>query len=247
MKNAAIISGASSGIGEATARLFAQNGYYVVLLGRNVKRLEKLQSEIKNSEYHAFDLSHRGDSEKAFEKIKKNTPYPITVLVNNAGIYKESSFAKTKDSDWDLFFQNNLMSTVRLTRAFVPMMIKNQEGSVINVSSTLGLKPVADTSIYSCFKAAMNNLTQCLALEYGGQGIRFNAVCPGLVDTPIHDFHKLKGKEKEKVLKSLAPIQPLGRVGTPEEIAKAIYFLASGNSSWTTGALLSVDGGIGIK
>lgn len=247
MRNAVVISGASSGIGEATARVFAQNNYFVVMLGRNVTRLKKLKSELKNSEFYAFDLSSRSECEKAFEKIKKNTPYPISVLVNNAGIYKEGSFTKGKDSDWEEIFQNNLMSTVRLTRFIMPLMLKNREGSIVNVSSTLGLKPTADTSIYSSLKAAMNNLTQSLALEYGPQGVRVNVVCPGIVDTPIHGFHKLAGKEKEKVMKSLAGLQPLGRIGTPEEIAKTIYFLGTGNSSWTTGAVLSVDGGINIK
>lgn len=247
MKKTVVISGASSGIGEATARVFAQNGFYVVMLGRNTSRLKKLKSEIKNSEYYAFDLSSRTDCEKAFNKIKKQIPYPISVLVNNAGIYKENSFSKSKDIDWELFFQYNLMSAIRLTRFALPFMLKNGEGSIVNVSSTLGIKPTASTGMYSSLKAAMNNLTQSLALEFGPKGIRVNAICPGIVDTPIHSFHKLSGKEKEKILKSLAGLQPLGRIGTPEEVAKAIYFLASDNSSWTTGTVLSVDGGINIK
>ena len=125
-------------------------------------------------------------------------------------------------------------------------MKTGNNNSIVNVSSTLGLKPTADTSAYSASKAAMNNWTQSLALALGSKKIRANCVCPGLVDTPIHSFHSLSIPEKEKTLQKLSPMQPLGRVGKSEEIAQSIYFLASEESAWTTGAILSVDGGINI-
>src|SRR5690606_26670703 len=113
--------------------------------------------------------------------------------------------------------------------------------------STLGLKAVSNVSAYSVTKAALNHLTLCQALEGGAHGIRANAVCPGFVDTPIHSFHSLEEAEKTKALEQMKDLQPLGRIGTPEEIAESIYFLATEHSKWTTGAVLSVDGGINLK
>ena len=125
-----------------------------------------------------------------------------------------------------------------------PLMKPAFSHNIVNVSSTLGLRPTADTSAYSATKAAMVNWTHSLALGLGAQNIRANCVCPGLVDTPIHPFHDQPAERKQITLQKMAHMQPLGRIGTPEEIAKAIYFLACEDSSWTTGSVLSVDGGI---
>ena len=128
-----------------------------------------------------------------------------------------------------------------------PLMKPGLGHSIVNVSSTLGLRPIENVSAYCATKAAMISWTETMALELGAQNIRVNCVAPGLVDTPIHPFHSQAPEKKQQSLEKLAPMQPLGRVGTAEEIARSIYFLASEDSAWTTGATLSVDGGINLK
>jgi NAD(P)-dependent dehydrogenase (short-subunit alcohol dehydrogenase family) len=143
-------------------------------------------------------------------------------------------------------FQVNLFGPIQWTQMVMPLLEKSGHGSIVNVSSTLGLRAGATSGAYSAAKAAMNSWTQSLAIEYGPKKVRVNAICPGIVDTPIHSFHSLPDQDKEKSLQAMAKLQPLGRIGRPEEIAEAIYFLASEQSAWTTGAVLSVDGGINL-
>ena len=176
MKPTVVISGASSGIGAATARIFSQNGYLVVLLGRNKKRLALLQAELKNSKAYAFDLTKASEVDKNIKKILSDLDSPIEVLINNAGIYEASPFLKTKDEAWENMFSTNLLSAVRITRGLLPHMIKNKGGSIVNVSSTLGLRPTANTAAYSALKAALINLSQTQALELAEHQIRVNTV-----------------------------------------------------------------------
>lgn len=147
---------------------------------------------------------------------------------------------------WLRQFEVNLMGPVRIARALFPYFKEHGGGSIVNVASTLGMRPTGPTSAYSASKAAMINWTQSLALEGGPAKIRANCVCPGIVDTPIHSFHSLQNLQKEQTLAQLNPLQPLGRIGQPEDVAKAVYFLGSDLSSWTTGSILAVDGGINL-
>jgi NAD(P)-dependent dehydrogenase (short-subunit alcohol dehydrogenase family) len=248
LKKAALITGASSGIGKATALEFAQQGYFVYLMGRNKAHLEEVALQCRHGAMIlSCDLKDPAQVEKRVHEILENPSYQLEVLVNNAGIYKPNTTEDGTDELWREQFEVNVMGSVRLTRLLVPYFKKYKKGSIVNVSSTLGLSPTAGTGAYSATKAAMNNWTQSLALELGSFGIRANAVCPGLVDTPIHAFHSQTGAEKQASLDKMSSLQPLGRIGTPEEIAKSIFFLGSDLSSWTTGALLSVDGGINLK
>lgn len=238
MQNAVIITGAGSGIGEATCLEFAKNGYFVFLLGRKPEALQKVLVQIKNVGL-AFvcDLKDPISVQQTIQKIFSTSDICITTLVNNAGIFKRQAFESSTDELWLDQFNTNLFGAVRITREVYPHFKKQKQGSIVNVSSTLGLSPAANVSAYSASKAAMVNWTQTLALEGGPLGIRANCICPGIVDTPIH-----AGQD----LSSLQGLQPLQRIGKPSEIANAIYFLASEASSWTTGAVLSVDGGINL-
>lgn len=246
---AVLITGSSKGIGKATARLFHENGYFVLLHGRNAEDLKILHSELKNSHILIQDLSLRGGGNNLATDAKsflQQNNLKLTTLINNAGIYKPQKTLEQNMSNWESQFQVNLFAAVELTESLASSLIENAPSSVINVSSTLGLKPSAGVGAYSASKAAMVNWTQTLALELGKKKVRANCVCPGIVDTPIHSFHALETTQKEKALSEMSSLQPLNRIGTAEEVAESLLFLASEKSAWTTGAVLSVDGGINI-
>ncbi|UYL08108.1 SDR family oxidoreductase [Bdellovibrio sp. SKB1291214] len=245
MKKAVVITGASSGIGAATAIQFGRNGYFVYLMGRNKDRLAEVAVQCRaGASLMSCDLTDVPALNKRIGEITSTTIHKVEVLVNNAGIFDVHSTEEGSDELWQKEFEVNLMSAVRLTRAFFPYFKQHGGGSIINVSSSLGLKPTAATSAYSAMKAAMINMTQSNSLEGGAFNIRVNCVAPGIVDTPIHSFHALEESKRQEAIATMNPMQPLGRIGTAEEIAKAIYFLGSPESSWTTGATLAIDGGI---
>ena len=247
MKKAALITGASSGIGKASALTFAKNGYFVYLMGRDKGRLEETASLCPaGASILSCDLKDPVAVKKRLEEVLHHKLYKLEILVNNAGIYQRHSVEEGSDELWREQFEVNVLAPVRLARALFPYFKAQGGGSIVNVSSTLGLSPVSNTSSYSAMKAALNNFTQTLALEGGAHNIRVNAVCPGIIDTPMHAFHSMATEDKKTALEQLKGLQPLGRFGTVEDIAKAIYFLGSDQSSWTTGSLLSVDGGVNI-
>lgn len=242
-----LITGASSGIGAEIAKRFAKEGYELLLLGRNEEKLKKVQSECGGrTEILAFDLTeiskHKNDILKKIDQL--TTP---TILINNAGLFHRGTLEEADEFVWQSQFQVNLLSAVQLTQLIWPFFKKINKGSVVNISSTLGLKPTSDTGAYSAIKAAMINWTQSLAQEGGAYNIRANCICPGVVDTPIHDFYHLPFEEKKEALDRVLNYQLLHQVGKPEDIAEAVYFLASDLSHWTTGSVLTVDGGINIK
>ena len=241
---AALITGASSGIGAATAIHFSKQGYFVYLMGRNKDRLLNVALECPSgASVLACDITDGPAVLKRLKEATSNPQHQIEVLVNNAGIYHQHKIEDGSDELWLEEFNTNLLGSVRITRELFPYFRERKKGSIVNVSSTLALRPVAGTSAYSAIKAAMRTWTQSLAIE-GAPHIRANVVCPGLVETPIHGLDNLPAEKKQAVLDKMNSMQPLQRVGTPEEIAKTIFFLASEDSSWTTGATISVDGGI---
>lgn len=246
MKNGYIITGASSGIGQALAVRITTEGHYVLGIGRNTSKLSKTKELCASGRFTALTLDVAQSNlnlDPVFEWIN-SSKIQLRGLVNNAGIFEPGLFADSSDESWNLQFNNNLMSAVRLTRALYGQLKEVKGSSVVNVSSTLGRRPIKGTSAYSAIKAAMNNWTQCLALEWAHEGIRVNCICPGLVDTPIHGFY---GQSDDVIARTQAhAAQPLQRMGKPEEIAEAIWFLLSEKSSWTTGSIVSVDGGISL-
>lgn len=238
-----LITGAGTGIGRAIAEKFLGEGYDVIAVGRRPDPLREFE-RTNPAKVRAIpcDVAKADDVAKlgAFLKSDPTFGASLTILVNNAAAYEPRVFSETTDVEWEATFATNLFGAVRLTREALPLLTNNK-GVVVNVSSTLGLRPTAKTSVYSASKAAMNSWTQSLAIELGGAGVRVNAVCPGIVDTPIHSFH---GKPDE--IAKLAGLQPLGRIGRPTDVAHAVWSLAGPGSEWITGALLPVDGGIGL-
>lgn len=233
---AAVITGAGSGIGRATALQFAKQNFHVFLLGRDARKLRITHLECGDATSIPCDLTRQDEVDQVAKQILSSNKN-VEILINNAGTFTYKSFEQTTDEDWMGQFAIHVMGTLRITKAFWPTFVKNKKGSIVNVSSTLGLRPTAGTSAYSAMKAAQTNLTQTLALEGAPHNIRVNCVAPGIVDTPIHP---------PGAVSQMQNAQPLGRVGRPEEIAQSIYFLATEASSWTTGSVLPVDGGINL-
>lgn len=238
----AIITGASSGIGKSIAKTLSQKGFNLLLVARNEEKLKSLCNELPNSQYFLCDLTDKEQIQSLFKKLEPHIEN-LTALVNNAGAYKQASMEKDSDSVWEFHIEANLMSAIRLTRLLWPTLKKNK-AHIVNISSTLAIRPILNTVAYSAIKAAMNNWTLSLALEGAADGITANCICPGLIDTPIHGFHDSKTPEDMDLKKSLQKIQPLGRIGQPEDIANTVAHLCSDEASWITGTVLNIDGGI---
>ena len=231
-----VITGAGSGIGRATALLFARNNYHVFLLGRDSRKLRITHLECGDATSIPCDITRTEEVENAVKNIL-STNKNVEVIVNNAGTFTYKPFEQQTEDEWMAQFQIHVLGAVRLTKALWPSFVKNRKGSIVNVSSTLGIRPTAGTGAYSAMKAAQVSWTQSLALEGAPHGIRVNCVAAGIVDTPIHP---------PGAILQMQNAQPMGRVGRPEEIAHSIYFLAGENSPWTTGSILHVDGGINL-
>ena len=233
------VSGGGSGIGFEVAMLCVKKGFIPVILGRDEEKLKMASEKLNQAPYLSVDLS-KSDSKKVIQNHLKTLPAGhIKALVNNAGVYMPSSFLESTPSDWSDQFNINVMSAVYLSQALFKEL-KEEEGSIVNVSSTLGMRPISNASAYSASKSAMNSLTQSMALEFAEHGVRVNAVCPGIVQTPIHKQSLEKPDEWREMLSEM---QPMGRVGETTDIAPTILHLIE-NSNWTTGALINIDGGI---
>jgi NAD(P)-dependent dehydrogenase (short-subunit alcohol dehydrogenase family) len=244
--NTVLITGASSGIGRACAQRFSRAGFEVLLLGRNQKNLEQTQSELRGaSRIFVCDITNSEALNQTVTQILHQHP-SLNTLVNNAGIYARGPFETSEDQTWREIFETNVFSLANLTRRVATHLFKNEHSSVCNIASTASLRPVADLTAYAASKAAVIGLTQSLALEWAKARVRVNAVCPGIVETPILGLDKLSPAERKEQLEAFAAMHPLGSVGSPEQVADAVFFLCSPVSLWTTGVILPIDGGISL-
>ena len=245
MKKAVLITGASSGIGAATAEYYASQGYFVYLLGRNEERLQNVAMKCKNgASLLKCDLNNDAQVDKYTKHLFERPDTKLEVLVNNAGIFEGHSPLNDSMEIWHRQFDTNFFGSVKLTMKVLPLLVKAQGAWIVNVSSGLGLRPSPQYAAYSAAKAAMVSWTKSLAQALGKEQIRVNCIAPGLVDTQIHVYKD--EADLVNMMESMKNYQPLGRVGTSEEIARSIYFLGSPQSNWTTGAVLVVDGGINL-
>ena len=243
----AIVTGAGSGIGQASAIRLAEEGATVVCADRNSGSLEitkKLIADLNlHSESYVIDIS---ESKSCDELVAHtvNTYGSVDILVNNAGVNLPGVFHEVSNETIDQTLDINVKGAMYLTRAAIPHMLKNNRGSIVNMSSVNGLVSEPFLSVYSASKGAIVMLTRGIALDYAKQGIRCNAICPGWVDTPINYAHAELLGGIDHVYSTISTFQPIGRPGTSREIANLVLFLASDESSFMTGSIVSADGGM---
>ena len=228
-----LITGASRGIGEACARIFGEKGWKVYLNCRNnVKMLEELQKDIPESVVLPFDVS---DRKAVFEAI---SDLHIDCLVNNAGVSLVSLFDAVTDEQEKALYGTNLFGVLNCSRALLPGMIRRKNGCIINISSMWGETGGSCEVDYSAAKGAVIAFTKALAKEVGPSDIRVNCVCPGVIDTDMNAHLSVAD------VNALVEEIPLERLGRAEDVAEAVYFLASEKATYITGAVLDVNGGI---
>ncbi len=242
----AIISGASSGIGRATARLFARAGASLALVGRDGARLEAAAEACRSLgsprvEEIEGDLTADEAPDDIVERVLADLER-LDILVNAAGIISSGLAADTSDETFDRMMDINVRSLFRLTRAAIPHLEKTG-GNIVNISSVAGLRPYPGLLPYCTSKAAVDQITRCLSLELGPRGVRVNAVNPGVVVTNLHRAGGMAEEAYQAFLERGGETHPLGRVGQPEEVAELILFLASSKAAWITGTTMSIDGG----
>lgn len=241
----AIITGASSGIGRATALLFAEKGAQVIAVGRNEKELIALRD--KANEMSGSVKIALADIRETFQvdKLISDIVYEfgkLDILVNAAGIILNGSIATTSLDDWDKMMNINVRSVFYLMQKCLPHL-EESKGNIINVSSVTGLRAFPNVLAYCVSKAAIDQLTRCSALELAPKGVRVNAVNPGVIVTNLHKRGGMEDKNYNDFLEHSKTTHPLGRVGKPSEVADLIYYLASENASWITGVTYEIDGG----
>ena len=241
----ALITGASSGIGRATALIFAQNGAHVVAVGRNESELNAVRDEAAGLEGtirpHLADVTELTQVDRLVTETVDNLGQ-LDVLVNAAGIIKSGSLETTTLDEWDKMLNINLRSVFYLMQRCLPHL-ESTKGNIVNVSSVTGTRAFPGVLAYCVSKAGIDQLTRCAALELAPRGIRVNAVNPGVVETNLHKRGGMNPEDYEKFLANAANTHPIGRAGQPEEVGELIYFLASENARWITGATYAIDGG----
>jgi NAD(P)-dependent dehydrogenase (short-subunit alcohol dehydrogenase family) len=231
----ALVTGATAGIGYAIALELARQGAEVVVHGRNAERGAKVVRQIENAggtaRFVAADLSDADDVRRLAAEAGD-----IDILVNNAGIYEFAATFDTDDADFDAHFDTNLRAPYILVQKLVPGMIERGHGSVVNISTVAASTPSAEAGIYGASKAALDLLTKLWADEFGGAGVRVNAIAPGPIETE-------GTSEIADIVEGLGRTRALQRIGEPTEIAQAVAFIASPAASYINGVVLPVDGG----
>jgi NAD(P)-dependent dehydrogenase (short-subunit alcohol dehydrogenase family) len=242
----AVISGAASGIGLGTARRLAEFGAAVVLLDIDGDAGKRAQETLAATGLRALfvrcDVRSDADCRRAVEEIARALGR-IDILFNNAGVTVRKNIVDLAEDEWDRVVDVMLKGTYLLSRHVIPHMISAGGGSIINMGSGWALKGGPDAVAYCAAKGGILNMTRAMAIDHGRHGIRVNCVCPGDVDTPLLRSEQAQLGQDEAEFMAEAARRPLGRVGTPEDVADAVLFFASDLSKWVTGAFLVVDGG----
>ena len=242
IEKTALVTGASRGIGRAIALALASKGFAVALnYAGSHDAAEAVKKEIEDAGGKAFtvqgDVSKSEDVDRIFKTVKDEFG-GLDVLVNNAGINRDALLIRMKESNWDDVIATDLKSDFLTTKAAAAMMMRKRKGSIINISSVVGIMGKIGQANYAAAKAGVIGLTKACAKEMAARNIRVNAVAPGFIETAMTDG--IPEKIREGMIASI----PMGRMGQPEDIARAVCFLASDDASYITGQVLVVDGGL---
>ncbi len=238
----AVVTGGSRGIGKAIAEVLARRGAQVVIAGRQIDTAETTAAELSGLTGQAVmalqaDVADPASVKALLDQVLARFPR-LDILVNNAGVVRDTLLVRMDEADWDLVLDVNLKGAYLCSKAAIRPMMKQRYGRIVNVASVSGIAGQAGQTNYSASKAGLIGFTKALAREVGSRGITVNAVAPGFVPTDL--TKDLPADLREASLKGI----PLGRWGTPQEIANAVAFLASDDASYITGHVLSVDGGM---
>jgi NAD(P)-dependent dehydrogenase (short-subunit alcohol dehydrogenase family) len=242
----AYVTGAASGIGLATARSFAQDGYALAVTDLDAAGIMRARDELQSmgrAPVHAH-VGDIGGDDTAGDFVRAAIEHVGTpdVLVNSAGVARMGTVLQTSVDEWDLVFRTNVRSVFLTCRAVLPAMAACGGGAIVNVASEAGLVGFTEYAAYSSSKAAVVNLTRCIALDHAAEGVRVNAVCPGSIETPLLQHFYDASPDPAAARRLDEQTHPLG-IGTPQDVVSSIRFLASSEARYITGTALVVDGG----
>lgn len=238
-----IVTGAGSGIGRACAIALAKEGAQLALIGRRKDRIEQVARDIGDRAWAiSADVSQTQEIQRLVDETVRRFG-GLNFLLNNAGILQIGNAEQITEEQWDQVFNVNVRSVWLLSRAVLPHMRKTGGGSIINIASTLGIVGARNRAVYASSKGAVLLLTKSMAIDHGHENIRVNAICPSFVETELTSAILSKSEDPDAVRRERTAAHPIGRLGQPEDIAGLAVYLASDESSWTTGAVLPVDGG----
>lgn len=238
----ALVTGGGTGIGRGIAQRFAEEGAKVVVVGRREEPLRETSAGHAGIHGWTVDVTSEADRAELAERLTSEFG-GLDILVNNAGVVTSGPLSETPESEWERLFGVNVLAPLALARTFLPTLTE-RKGSILNVSTGASLRPVPGYGAYGATKAALNYLSQVMALE-SAPDVRVNVLCPGGVDTPIFDTF-LDESQRQQTLDYFAGATPLGRIGQPQDLASAAVFLSSREAEWITGSTLVVDGGLNL-